>query len=449
MPEKCSYKSKSRHFVLLALLMMITANAAPETGSNGKLHLTVLFDNRPISAIAVIRTVEKENFVLQTNGGEMKQTPFDVTIPAGKYALYVHANIHVDETDDPFLVRMQSKAIPIEITSDQQLEKTVTIPAGILRISTDADNEATTDMQLELSGVSSFEGEIPGFQNISTSKGRMHLPVEIVVPPGTYHYQLSGADTHKDKQGDLKVIADKTLTKTIYIQDLPTGFLSLHIVKDNKTLSPAEYQYLQILVKSHNGDEIIPFTGNGIDPITLPVGVYDVILPIQAVGGKTDVIRNVQIEKARTTARDITIPQPGTLNLKARWTHQPVNISDCIHYYNPFNSAHLGALMGGHTVSRGECFNDTVVLAAQISLTGHDGDSNIQIEQMNSDTITSTSFGGNVTNSEPVSTMHLVPGSYDITVWPVGNRALQQTLNNVVISPGRILQKQLEFHWPE
>ena len=52
-------------------------------------------------------------------------------------------------------------------------------------------------------------------------------------------------------------------------------------------------------------------------------------------------------------------------------------------------------------------------------------------------------------DSEPVSTVSLAPGSYDITVWPVGNKALQQTIKNIVIEPGSMEQKALEFRWPE
>jgi len=444
----CRHRYKVWFYLSFNVLMMVFANVAQASDDAGKLNLTVMFDTQPIAAVAVIRTLQDEQYVMQSNDGKMKQTPFDMALKAGKYALYVRATIDVNGKDSPFQVRMQTKAIPIEIAAGGQLEKTVIIPAGELHISADPGEKESTDRLLNISGASTFEGEIPGFQNISTSQGRLHLPVNIRVPPGTYHYQIQGIGKYKDKKGDLKVKADKTLTKVIHFRDQPTGFLNIHIIRDGKPVSPADYQNLHVSVKSHNGEEIIPFTGNDVDSMSLPVGVYDVVLPVQATGGKKQLLSDIQIEQGRTTARNITIPHPGTLNIKARWTHQPTNISDCIHYYNLLNADHLGALMGGHSVSRGKCFSDTVVLAAEISWARQDGDGVTRIEQLKSGSITSTSLGGRIKNSEPVSTIQLVPGAYDITVWPVGNQALQQTLKNVVISPGGILQKQLEFRWP-
>jgi len=153
--------------------------------------------------------------------------------------------------------------------------------------------------------------------------------------------------------------------------------------------------------------------------------------------------------KNGATARTIILPQAGTLNIDARWTHQPTDIGDCIRCYNPFNAAHLGALMGGHSVSRGKCYNGIVALAAQVSHAGQGADIIAQIKQMKSGATTNTSLDGKMQDSEPVSTVSLAPGSYDITVWPVGNKALQQTIKNIVIEPGSMEQKALEFRWPE
>jgi len=105
--------------------------------------------------------------------------------------------------------------------------------------------------------------------------------------------------------------------------------------------------------------------------------------------------------------------------------------------------------MGGHSVSRGKCYNGIVALAAQVSHAGQGADIIAQIKQMKSGATTNTSLDGKMQDSEPVSTVSLAPGSYDITVWPVGNKALQQTIKNIVIEPGSMEQKALEFRWPE
>ena len=436
-------------FVLSTLLLMISANVARAMDSAGELRLTVVFNNRPIEALVVLRTGQKETFVLQSNDGKMKQTPFDVTVAAGKYSLYVRADVYAGTKASPFQIHTQTKALQIEIKAGKQLGKTINIPAGELRISADTDTKNTAGMRLDISGASTFEGEMPGFNNISTTQGHLHLPVDIYVPPGSYHYQLQGSNIHRNITGNLKVIANKTLKKTLYLQDPVTGLLSIQIIKNGKPFSATDYRYTPISLKSHNGDEIIPFNGNDAHPMKLPVGVYDVILPDQAIGAAKELLTGIQIEKNRTTARTIIIPQAGTLNIKARWTHQPTDIGDCVHYYNPFNSAHLGALMGGHSVSRGKCYNDAVALAAQVSRAGQGTDNITLIKQMRSGSLTSTSLGGKIKNSEPVSSVSLAPGSYDITVWPVGNKALQKTLTNIVIKPGSVMQKELEFHWPQ
>lgn len=101
------------------------------------------------------------------------------------------------------------------------------------------------------------------------------------------------------------------------------------------------------------------------------------------------------------------------------------HFGDCMHYYNPLNKAHLGALMGGPSVSPGKCA-DSQIRELIIHVTDNQGR---QLEQ------TTT------------RDLRLLPGRYNIEVWPKGYRGLKQTLKDIKITAHAHLQKQLTFQW--
>jgi len=115
--------------------------------------------------------------------------------------------------------------------------------------------------------------------------------------------------------------------------------------------------------------------------------------------------------------------QKGTLVISAQWIHQPIHLAACAKYHNPFNN--LGALMGGHSKSRGKCYNPNV-RQLMVEISNADGH------------IIATGHG----------TMFLAPGTYNITVWPYDFRALARIMQQVEISANTTVKKELEFVWP-
>ena len=114
----------------------------------------------------------------------MTQTPFEVSLPAGKYDLYVHALV------SPLLIYMQTNAVPIEIKAGEQLQTSVTIPSGRLQASSTLDGKNIAGMKVDISG-NAFATDPSGFKQFSTY-GSLQTPIDGECAARKIPYQRCG-----------------------------------------------------------------------------------------------------------------------------------------------------------------------------------------------------------------------------------------------------------------
>jgi len=425
-----------------------------ETGQ-GLLQLGVLMDGKPVQAsIKVTRPGNPNKVVLQTEsipgatGKQMKQTPFEVSLPVGKYDLYVHA-----ELVSPLKIDMRTKPLPIVIKKDERLDKTLTIPTGRIQLSTTVVGKETKGIKIEMAGFND------GFQYFS-SRGYLETPLDVTVPAGTYKLNAWNTEEKQTRTESVEIKAGSVITKSIDFDKLHAGYLKLNLVMGGKPIpfefgwtSPAtDFVSDEYLSSSETGESVVPLAGghNG-QPMMLRVGGYDLKVHERAVGGKDIVLKGIAVREGETVEKTVEISQPGALNIMARWTHQPLNLAACAEYHNPINLNRLGALMGGGSGaggrSRGDCFSPIVSLAASVSSPGR-SDGNIDKETYPKRAAAKNDHG-QFSAGDSIEIIEIEPGVYDVTVWPVGHPELDQTLKDVAITAGGDVQRELEFRWPD
>ncbi len=413
----------------------------------GSLQVRVLMQGKPVgAAIRVTLPGRWNQLVLQNEMVEgdsdkhMTQTPFEVSLPAGKYDLYVHALV------SPLLIYMQTNAVPIEIKAGEQLQTSVTIPSGRLQASSTLDGKNIAGMKVDISG-NAFATDPSGFKQFSTY-GSLQTPIDVSVPPGKYHIKVWYPEGRQSQSFDVEIEAGKTINSDVSFRQLRTGYLKLNVMMDGKAVpSQGDYLFDVYLLDAKTGDQITPLEGAYTGPLQLPVGTYDVKIHERVIGGSDIVLKAIEIREGKTLEKRAEIHQPGSLEIVSHWTDQPTDIIACAKYYNPLNPDRLGALMGGHSVSRGNCLSSDAHLAAWVSSPGHNDGNVAKIEAMTPGSLLTTD--GTVTSSEASENLQLIKGQYTIMVWPVGHRELAQTLNRVDILPGGVTQRKLEFRWPE
>ncbi len=415
----------------------------------GLLQLTVLMDGKPVKA-AIVATRPRQQTLLIMPSAErkrqMKQTPFEVSLPVGKYDLYVHA-----EPVSPLKIYMQMNALPIVIKKGKRLEKTVTIPSGRMQLSTSVDGKKMTGIKVDISG---FYNNFKYF----SAQGTLKTPVDISIPAGKYRLKAWSAEAKQTQTVNVDIKTGSTLKHALNFDKLRTGYLKLSLLMDGRPI-PFEigrhshtrgFLYDASLFFSDTGEPAVSLTPAYVQPVKLRVGIYDVKIHEHAVGGKDIVIKRAAIREGETVEKTVEIAQPGELNIMASWTHQPFNLIACAEYHNPINFNRLGALMGGGSGagarSRGDCFSPEVGLEASISSPGR-SDGNIA-KSVYPRWKTNKSTDGNITARRDIESIKFNAGVYDVVVWPVGHRELKQTLKGIEIKPGGAIQRKLEFRWP-
>jgi len=424
-----------------------TPDYATQEEGLGLLHIKVLMDGKPVkSAIVVTRPANPNRVVLQTEsmpgrrGRQMQQTPFEESLPVGKYDLYVHT-----ELMSPLKIYLQTKAMPIVIKKGEQLEKTVTIPSGHLQLSTTVEGKKTTGVKVSINGSNS------NFKSFS-SNGILETPVNVTIPAGSYTLRARNVNEKQTQTVSVDIKAGSVIKKSLKFDKLRIGYLKLNLIMDGKVIP---YQIGRIssqqslladvdLISAETGEAVTPLetvSDGDRQSMKLRVGVYDLKVHERTIGGKEIVIKGIAIRERETVEKTVAIQPFGTLNLKARWIHQPVNLLACAVYHNPINLNRLGALMGGGSGaggrSRGDCFSPDVSLAASVSSLGR-SDGNIAKEI----------YPKRDTTNNDIKIIKIEPGVYDVAVWPVGHREMEQTLKGVEIVSDGNTQRKLEFRWP-
>ncbi len=85
--------------------------------------------------------------------------------------------------------------------------------------------------------------------------------------------------------------------------------------------------------------------------------------------------------------------------------------------------------MGGSSVSRGKCYDPEIqAITGQIFPAGK-----------------KAGTGEKIKNTGAIS---ILPGIYDITIWPFDFPGLAQTIKQIKISAGKTVRKELKFRWP-
>ncbi len=427
----------------------------PEKGS-GILQVKVLMNGKLIkSAIVVTQPGNPDKVVLQTesipgkSGRQMKQTPFDVTLPAGKYDLYVRT-----EMESPLKTYLRTKALPIVIKNDERLESSIVIPTGHLQLSTSVEGKEKSGIKLDMMGLNrNF--------NYFSSTGYLETPIDIIVPAGTYKVNTRNTEEKQVQTINVDIKAGSSISKLINFDKLQAGYLILNLVMDGKPIpfkfgwaSAAEAYLTDVnLFSSETGKPAAPLeSGYNNQPVKLRVGNYDLKVHERAVGGKDYVIERIAIREGETIEKTVEIRQPGTLNIMGRWVDQPRNLLACAKYYNPLNINRLGSLMGGGSGaggrSRGDCFSpDVFSLAAAISGAGQTAEDMTEIERLQS--IAVAKDNGQFKAGDRIGSIKMEAGVYDIVIWPVDHQELKQTLKAVEIFAGGVVQQKLEFRWPD
>jgi hypothetical protein len=169
-----------------------------------------------------------------------------------------------------------------------------------------------------------------------------------------------------------------------------------------------------------------PVSGGIGRPAVLPPDSYDALVHMHVLGTKDITLRGIRVKDGQKVVRRVDLPAVGSLKLSARWTQVPVSLVDCIHYYNPFER--LGSLMGGPSGSGQGCFDPVGVnLKVRLVRTDRKGKS-----------IKTTMYG---------SEQSVIPGTYDITVWPYDVPELTRTIKGVTITANKLTEKTVEFPW--
>lgn len=413
-----------------------------EEDGSGLFQVQVLMDGRPVNAaIVVTRPGKPGQVVFETEsvpgepGRKMRGTPFEGSLPVGKYDLYVHA-----ELTTPLKVYLRTKPLPIVIVKGERLKKAVVIPSGRLRLSTTVEGSNVEGLKVEMVGLSK------SFKYFS-GRGDLKSPFDVTVPAGQYQLRARNYEEEQTRTVNVDIKSGSVIEESLNFDKLHVGYWKLNLTMDGKPISLTDNNHFidEELFSASTGERVTPLGYSA--PMMLRVGTYDVKVHQRAVGGEDVVIKAISIREGETAESSVEIHQPGTLNIVSHWTHQPLNIAACVRYYNPLNPDRWGALMGGHSVSRGKCFSPDVYLAASVSSPGRSDGDIATIERLEGVVVKDTD--GRITGGQHIEAIKFVAGVYDVALWPVNRPELEQRLEGVEITSGGVLNRDLEFRWPE
>jgi len=348
-------------------------------------------------------------------GGPALASPIHFSLPTGSYDLHIRPygkSLFIDRT------------VALQVKAGEQLDKVIDLSSGHLQLNTESGGET-------LSGRVSIRHD-----NISVTgslAGSLYTPCSVDLAPGNYTVVVTNPQDRSQQSVAVTVQAMRETKKTITFDTLHAGYIDIHLLV-NGTELPAnvETTYASVEVVDADTQQVVtPITGGYGAAGRYPSGVYDIHVRQQVIGVPDTLFRAVRLGDGETVSENVTLPTPGELKLVGSWTHQPLNLADCARYHNPLNPDRLGSLMGGHSVSRGGCLDPVVnTMTVWISTVGRTDGNIARIDKY-------------------VLPQKVIPGSYDITVWPEGHQELSQTIGHVTIAAGVVAEKQLDFRWPE
>jgi hypothetical protein len=404
-------------FFLLATSATVTVQASDIKSG---LNITVTVNGRPTVAEVTLLKHGKSSYVYTTlyqPGGPALQTPLDIELPAGVYDVRVKPAF----VDEAVQSQLKEKRLSLTVEEARKVTKTVDFPTARLSVSAREDG-----------GAALASGAIAigkGWVSTVTGGRYMPLPAKFELAPGKYTIQVENQSNKVRSHAQIQLVAGQDLNQVLVLDKSQMGSLQIELLKDGKALTSDEAnRYATVTIsatKTHK--PVQPLSGGYGRPSLLPSGSYDVLIHMLVLGAKDKTLRGIRIGDGQKVVRSVVLPPTGSLKLPARWTQQPINLMACAHYYNPFE--HLGGLMGGSSGSRGSCY-DPVVGALNVRLVRTDrSDESLKINMHGEDKL-------------------VVPGTYDITVWPYDTPELSRTIKDVNIIADKLTEKTLEFPWP-
>jgi len=407
---------------MLNFLLFIMAAASPAWAGGseeGTLKVTTLVRGESVAAVVRINKPNDsgyEYWSMYQPGGPALATPLSVSLPSGEY----HLHVKPYGVKSPIFELM----VPISIEAGKIEEQRVEFPVGLLKVLTEEEGSGKS--------VAATARINQGWKNIFPDYATyQNTPFEVTLSPGKYTLKVSNTRDGSNKAVDVEIKAGQTVIKTLTFPAKQVGTMDVRLKMDGEIIPRVEFtQYAEVTIfdsATHNQVMSLNHSQFFGQPDTYPSGIYDIEIKSNVIGAKTVEIKGVHIENDQTTDNVVSIPSTGVLKLAGRWTDQPINLLDCIHYHTP----HLAGLMGGPPpVSRGKCLDPTVYMIAWISTLGRN-DGNV----------------GKINNSG--IPRKLIAGIYDITAWPKDHREFAQTIKGVEITSGSLVQKELSFRWPD
>lgn len=412
----------------------------------GLLQLKVLMAGRLIeAAVLVMQPGRHDQPVLQTKSRRsdsyehMKQTPFDVALPAGRYDLYVQARV------SPLQVYMQTVALPIVIKTGKRLEKTVIIPSGRLRISSVINGVNIAGMSADISGGAAYKYKPSGFDGYSIYKS-LKTPFDIDVPPGKYKVKVRNPETRQVQNIDVFVKENSAVEKSLVFNKFHAGFLKVNLLVDGKKIPAKDfYKYAALTITSMTTSKQIKSSLG--DRERLASGDYDIVIHELAWGGSDTRLTGIKISDDKTTERTLVLQQPGELQLISRWQINKLEQAGCA-IMKPVVAAAVVPIytylyMRGEKMDLGEHNDrakcDPYVNPLLVTYTRLDKESN-HISQP--DNVYSVEYPAMKTR---IAAIRLVPGRYDLKLWPLKHKELQKTLKNIKVESNKAILKELVF----
>ena len=406
----------ARWLVLSALLV----SSAPVLASAGNAALTLRVSIAAQPAPATIRVYRADNhrYLSLTEYNPNHGPSVRIPLPAGDYAISVSPHL-----DYNILSLLTEQTLKLHIGPRQTVSRSLDFPATWLSIRA----RRADGSPLHHAAVAVVEGWV------SQVRGSRYLalPARAVLPPGPFTLLVINPDNRQRQTLQLTATAGETLHPLVNFEPSRTGTFTLQLRLDGRAVPATDLaRYTRVDIRSTTSHKTVtPLSGGHGYAAVLPADVYDISVHLNIIGAEPWQFRAVTLGDQQQVTRHIDIPRPGTLQLNGRWQGQPLAIADCARYHNIFDKAHLGALMGGPSPSRGKCLDPVVnTLRMRVSSPGRDD--------------------GDIGNASVGSPQWLLPGRYDITAWPDNHPDLAQTLTDVTIRAGQRVIKNLQFQWP-
>jgi len=304
-------------------------------------------------------------------------------------------------------------------------------------------------MTVEVTGGASYENKLPDFDGYTIYQ-KLKTPVDMDAPPGKYKIKVRNPETGQTQNMDVVIKDNGAVERSLAFEKFHAGYLKFSLLLDGKKIPAKDfYKYVALTVTSATTSKQIK-PGSG-DRLRLPSGVYDVVVHEQAWGNADIHLTGIKISDDETTARTITLQQPGELQLVSRWQTSKLDEAECavikplataavipIYAYLYLTDTHLKK---DYSDKIAKCYSDINPMV--VTYTRLD-------KKNNYSTVPSKVYSEEYPAMKArVAAIRLAPGRYDFKLWPLKHKELQQTLKNIKIESDKAILKERVFDLPD